>query len=215
MTADELKDLVRSRVRDTEPDYIFSDADIYHAIAEAQHEAAEDSLILYGEVPLIILANEDNVELPAHVLNPLRVRYDDRTYEVKHIDWYHRHEGFGDPWGGAPVGFFHDLVSLYIRPVQTTDVSLILQANLAPRRDPSDSNPVLEIPSRFHYALATGAVYHLMKTLDADMEDDRRLKTFLSLWGAELARMRKWAARRNRTQRTVKYGGLPHGKRIV
>lgn len=202
MTAEELLELVRTKVQDDQPDYLFSDDEIYFAMAAAQREAALRTHILKGVVPLTIPAGSSQVDLPEYVLEPQTVRYGGRVYEVHDLDKFSRLSQ------SNALVFGHDMSSLIINREASSDMDLTLKAVLLPRNDPSDANQTLELPAQFHYALLPGVVYYLLQTFDADMENDARLQRVAARWAQSLNNMRLWAAKHIRKPRTVRYGGI-------
>jgi len=199
MTTDEVLEAVRRLTRDTEADYINTDDEVYAAIATAQDTMAVETEVLQRDVPVTYLATATSVALPEFILRPLRVKYMNKIYDVLNID-----RALGYP----PPKFSHDLGNLYMDPIPQVDTPINVKAVTLPEHQPSESNQVLEIPERLHYALAVGASVILMRMLDADTEDYKRLAMLEAEWSKHLLEARRYAALHNRTQKPIRYGGL-------
>lgn len=183
----------RERTRDTEPDYLFSDREIYEALATAQKEAAEEAHLIPGSVSVTLLASELSIALPFPMYTPLTVRTTKHEYFLKE----------------DPMTPFHVYLGrLYATSPSLDDQPLVITGYLTPANSPEDTDDWLEIPSRFHYALPLGAASHLVSALDADTEDATRNTLLKTLWEKELAMMYRWSARHNRKPRPIRYGGI-------
>jgi len=203
MNGEELLARTRRLVRDDTPDYLFSDDEIYQALSDAQYEACERTGLLRELVDLTVPTSGAPVELPMHVYRPLDVEYRGRSYSVQDLSRY----PVSTLAGALPEGVYHDLGRLYLVPKPLANEVVRLKAIVIPKTPISEDHQTVAIPERFHYALCDGAAARLMRTLDADMEDDARLRRFEALWERHLLDMRRYAARHNRTNSTVKYGG--------
>lgn len=197
MLANEIKDETRRLLRDTEPDYLFSDPAIYLALSWAQDNAARRTEILSKEKTVAVKAGESTIKLPEYVLNPLA---------ILEPGWLEPRPIVTRPSQTGTWGQQRGLLFRYAPVPSDMDVTYTFIA--LPRFEMSENNPIVDFPSQFHSSLAMGAAFRLMSTMDADAEDPKRLQELGSLWASELIEMRRYAAQHNRTFASVSYGGI-------
>lgn len=202
MQVSEVISLVREKLADIEPDYLWSDDVLGEALAHAQQTLCLRTHCLTGRKDITFAAGEATTPLPDDILVPRFMRYDGKDFTVL--------PGWAPPDDGtstSPRCFYHDNNELQVYPTQTDSFTGVLSCYLLPGSSPVSSQ-AFAVPDKYHHALIAGAVFFALQTLDADVENDKRLNTANGIWEEELFQARTIAVMHGHKRKPIAYGGL-------
>jgi len=199
-TTDELVAQVRTTLDDVVEDYLVSDAQIVHALNQAQLQFAEDVLPIFTRANTYpytagnphIFADDSIMKVRRAVLaNGQLVRPITRTEMDLGYVTYDYGQRVVENWRtmtGEPRYLITDYATLEWRlvPTPTTDGTLTIEAYSYPQdlvsgvQDP-------EIPLRWHYSLVHGALARIYLIQDAELYNPDTALAWQAVWDRELA----------------------------
>jgi len=222
-TAEDLLDIFRTEVDDTEEDYLWTDESFFWYLDEAQREfARQTDILMSSDIVIPVVADESFITLPVGVEKIRDIRLLSTNGKLPVINYVevqgtHSASGYGEElldWNtstGTPRFVIADEVTDQLRlvPQPIVNDSVTISAFRLPKIDIIDDGSILELTDSSHQRslllLCKAMAYEVN---DVDINDTARADRYRQQFFAYTAEVKSRRNRRNRRVGTVRYGGI-------
>ncbi len=224
-TTEDLKDLFRTEMEDTEEDFLFSDDQVYEFMNEAQREFARRTKIFVSERSgIVVTADDPLIDVPSTAFKLRRAQLETQGRPLQLINFIDMDFSFvTDDYGSEQLGDWPNAVGLpkllisdmikdkyRLAPIPQIDNTLLLHTTDYPATDIEDDGSEFSLTETRHQRSLILYMRHLAYNIhDAETFNPDLSGDFKGAWEERLSIfIEELRNERRRGTGTVHYGGI-------